>query len=533
MQGFAAFHLTWGFPAFSLEGPFSSQDTDANPTVAIDPRGNAVAAWGRTTGGGASENVWASCYDHSSRRWTASFLISGGGSASHPAVAMDQQGNALILWEEGFPTQILYRTLSAQGAWDPPLGKKPFSVTPSPQAQTFPHIAIDESGQAIAIWLELTKGLSRICSAKKPFAKPWQSLGVLSAEADTEIHRAAPMAMNLKGEALVVWETAKGFIYGAHFGGALWSPPFYIGVGKDPSVALDGGGHGVIVWNQDQVIQSKDFANQMLAASQQGVSVPNFKAQRPTVALDERGHAIAVYERFDASGSLKFVTGATKPFDQAAWSSPIDISVPTPAVMDAAGYPLLSVNAIGDGVAVWKGYNEGKMVIQGAGYSLGTWSFIPTLSAPDGSSKGTKPGASTGYNFDVSVNDRGQVITVWPEGNEGQVNSVPGVGLAVESPPPPQLTQQDIAIGVGTGRQVVHRFPAHADYINILDWVAPAGVSYYKIYRGNLSSLVGTTSSPHYEDHQREPRKAETYLITSVDIHEHESVPLAILVAPK
>lgn len=251
------------------------------------------------------------------------------------------------------------------------------------------------------------------------------------------------------------------------------------------------------------------------------------------MGIDEEGTAIVVFERFDSASLHKFIAGSTWESGSENWSAPVDISAPSPAEVKEAGYPILSINSIGDGVVLWKESAGEKIVIQGAGYSLGTWSFIRTLSSLQDNS-GL---ANIGYDMGVSMNITGNIIAVWPEDPSGQrtphIKSVPGVGLAISGPLPPVADVKSALEGIGKGIQVVHRFPAHADYINILDWTSPGGVAYFKIYRGGLSSLIGTSSTPHYEDHQREPGKKETYLITSVDLHEHESGPMTIIVHPK
>ena len=113
IQGYAAFNLTWGMPAVNLDSNPPIGDTDVNAAVAIDPFGNGVATWGRTTDANVTEDIWAALYNHSTRTWTGALKISGGASAANSQVAMDSFGNAIFIWDEGFPTQIKSRTLSA------------------------------------------------------------------------------------------------------------------------------------------------------------------------------------------------------------------------------------------------------------------------------------------------------------------------------------------------------------------------------------------------------------------------------------
>jgi hypothetical protein len=539
IHGFAAFDLTWGIPAISLDSNPPVGDTDLSPTIAIDAMGNAVATWSRTTGTGAAEDIWADSYHHASRSWTGAVKISGGGSASRSVVGLDGEGNAWIVWEEGFPTQIFSRTLSAAGEWSPPLSQAPAPVCKSLNAQEFPQLVVDQAGNALAIWMEVSGSKTSIRSARRPFGSGWESLGLLSSGTNQALlSPPVPIAINASGDAAAVWQES-GTIYGAQYIRGAWTSPMAIASGTQPAVGIGGMGEVVFVWNQGGVIQSKILSGSHLSEPMT-ISNALFAAERPCVALDDAGNAVAVFERLDAAGIHKFIAAATLLAKGASWSTPIDLSVPSSVEAPAAGYPKLCLNGIGDGVAIWKEFDGSHMTIQGAGYSLGTWSFIRTLSSKRDNSGSPFPS----YDMAVSLNAAGNIMAVWPEDPSGRntqhikaasgapIKAMPGVGIAVEGPLPPVNTPENALIGIGKGLQVRHRFPAHSDLINIIDWISPGGVAGYNVYRGNLSSLIATTQQPHYEDHCRVPGEKTTYLITSVDSNGHESGPMAIIVSP-
>ncbi|MBU6447183.1 MAG: hypothetical protein KGQ49_07280, partial [Verrucomicrobia bacterium] len=117
-----------------------------------------------------------------------------------------------------------------------------------------------------------------------------------------------------------------------------------------------------------------------------------------------------------------------------------------------------------------------------------------------------------------------------PEGQQIKVTA--GVGLANVGPLPPVVARKTILNGIVTGVQIKHKFPAHVDLINVLTWESPGDVDHFNVYRGNLSCLIGMTSTARFEDHQRTPKEKELYLITSVDRHGQESCPMTIVVYP-
>lgn len=539
VQAFAAFNLTWGTPAIGLDSNPPIGDTDSNATIAIDPMGNAVASWSRTTGRAATENVWAAVYNHSLRVWTGAVKISGNGSADNSQVALDEYGNAILVWEEGFPTQICYRILSSDGVWTPDLSMPPELVSKSNNAQTVPQISIDSKGNAVAVWSEYFGRKNHVFSAKKPFTLPWIALGEISSGTrNATLIPTKVLSINRNGDGIAVWQESidtSSQVHAARYIDGKWTAPIAIADEKGksaqtPSAGIDAYGNAVIVWGQDNTILSRTFIKGVLSKTPLLVSNPAYISQRPHVNVDEGGNAVVVFERYNAMH--KFISGASLPKGSSSWKTPVDISAPSPSDAIAAGYPVFAMNSIGDGVVIWKEWTGSNMVIQGAGYSLGTWSFIRTLSSLSGDSGAPTPA----YDIAVTLNEAGNILAIWPEDPNGrgpqQIKTTAGVGLANAGPLPPVADPITVLSGIVTGKQVLHRFPAHADLINILSWTSPGGVAYFKVYRGNLSSLVATTTEPHFEDHQRTPKEKETYLITSVDNYGQESGPMTIVVTP-
>ncbi len=530
-EAFAAFNLTWGTPALSLDANPPIGDTDSNAYIAIDASSNAVATWSRTTGHGASENIWAAVYNHSLRIWTGAVKISGSGSSSNSQTAVDPEGNAFFIWEEGFPTHIYYRILSKEGVWMPDLSMPPIAIHMTKNAQTFPQIAIDGNGNALAIWTEFFGGINHVFSAQKLKDQPWVSLGEISTDQqDALLIPSKALVINDAGNGLAIWQEGLE-IHGARYFERIWQPSFFVAVGSAPSIGIDQENDGVIVWSQNHAIFSKTIRNGYLSDAALPISSPDYAAERPHVRVDAEGNAIVVYERYNSMH--KFITSSHLSKKTYSWSLPIDISAPSPSDAAAAGYPVFAMNLIGDGVAIWKEWTGSNMVIQGAGYSLGTWSSIRTLSSPTGNAGSPIPA----YDISIALNQAGNILAVWPEDplNTGaqQIKTTTGVGLANAGPMPPIVHPASILEGIVTGKQVLHKFPAHSDLINIIAWESPGNVAHFNIYRGSLANLVGMTTTPRYEDHQRLPKQKETYLITAVDSYGQESSPITIVVHPR
>jgi hypothetical protein len=520
LRVFAAFNLTWGVPAVNLDTNPPLGDTDLHAKVAIDREGNGAAVWSRTAGGGAVEEIWASIFNHTARVWSGPHKISVGNS-THPQVAIDPQGDCFFVWEEGFPTQIQIRTLFADGTWD---SSRPLCESPHPQ--TCPQIGFDGRGNLFATWLEFSKDQTWIYASVNGENPVQIGPGIFTSY--------RPLAINDQGDAAIVW-SQNGEIFCSKYENKMWGAPNEIGFGTEEAMALSQKGDIVVVWNQEGKLQARvgNRPSQTIFAS-------DFPAGKPDIGIDAQGQAVIVFERTDAMS--KFIASTLSDATLTTWTKPIDISGPSSLEVSGAGYPLLSLNPIGDGVAIWKEAYEGIAIVQAAGYSIGTWAPAKNLSPLNG-----KPGKlASAYDIGIALNLTGNVLAIWPEDATGygtsQIKATLGAGIAnvAPMPPIPILATETVQsppketlpapCGYASGYQVYHRFAAHGDLINILDWISPGNISYFRVYRGSLRHLIGTTTSTHFEDHQRTSKKKETYLITSVDEHEQESVPITILV---
>ena len=74
--------------------------TAGTPAIASDPRGNGTAAWLQVAPGGGAFQVAASRYT-AGDGWSGVETLATGAVTSQPRVAMDSQGNAVVVWREG------------------------------------------------------------------------------------------------------------------------------------------------------------------------------------------------------------------------------------------------------------------------------------------------------------------------------------------------------------------------------------------------------------------------------------------------
>jgi len=86
------------------------------------------------------------------------------------------------------------------------------------------------------------------------------------------------------------------------------------------------------------------------------------------------------------------------------------------------------------------------------------------------------------------------------------------------------------------GQKRSNRFATQKDLYNLLSWNPPLegeAPVLYRIYRDNLSTLIGTVSANaplRFEDHNRKKGATYTYYITSVNANGNQSVPASITI---
>ena len=226
----------------------------------------------------------------------------------------------------------------------------------------------------------------------------------------------AEVAVDARGNAVAVWaaEQGKGFAVQAasRTPGGAWQAPIAISAttlsAPNPQVAIDAQGNAVAVWTRRTdrdylaIVQS---ASRPLAGRWQkpvDLSAAGHHAVIPHVAVDPRGNAVAVWQRF-RSRFVIAVQAATRP-PAGRWQAPVEVSA---SGEGSSVVPHVAIGANGDAVAVWEDLTTGG--IRGAARPAGgPWQPPAAISAPGAV-------ASTVFHGvpQVAVDARGNAVAVW------------------------------------------------------------------------------------------------------------------------
>jgi hypothetical protein len=187
--------------------PQSQPHEDAiGPKVAVDPTGDAVVVW--KLGGGPSGNAWkvqAAELPAGGATFTAPQDMSAAGEdAEDPAVAIDNAGNAVAIWQR-FDTSGAFIDTASLAAGTSSWNK---SELPAMINSLVPDIAVDPAGNALGVWAGPDSVNSSIYSAFRPAGGAFEAPLPLSTAGQNAVD--PHVVLDQTGDAFAVWERSDG-----------------------------------------------------------------------------------------------------------------------------------------------------------------------------------------------------------------------------------------------------------------------------------------------------------------------------------
>ncbi len=381
------------------------------PQLAVSPDGRAVAV--STVWNGSNVLIQASVREAAGGGWQAPVTLSEAGHESMwPQVAIDEAGEAIAVWEfqEGSSRVIKASVLPAEGGgWQTPV-----TISEPTHESGSPEIVLTPGGEAIAVWSHYTGSHSVIQTSSRPApGESWQAPVTLTS---TSSEAYAPqVAVNGSGEALAVWEFDDGSELvaqaAARPSGGIWGAPATLsGTGHNaqwPRVALNELGEAVASWATEAAGKELIEASSRESASGAwGAPVKLAEAElsflqqpQPRVAIGPQGNAVVVWGISSFSGEL--AQAAVRPKAGESWTAAVDLS----KTGNYAEEPRVSIAQDGEAVAVWSAYNGTYTGVEASRISEGSssWSARQIISESSWSS----------FLPTVAVDPRGDAVAAW------------------------------------------------------------------------------------------------------------------------
>jgi hypothetical protein len=376
--------------------------------VAFDSQGDAIAVW--THSHGSRRTVEGAFRPAGSGTWQASIALSAE-NAERPVVAMDPQDNAIAVWERSTGSGSIIESAvrpTSTGVWQAPV-----PLSREGQTASYPEIAIDPQGNAIAVWVRNYVSESIVEAAVRPAGSGvWQAPIALSAGGQSVGE--PDVAVDAQGNALVVWrqlgvtETIQAAVRPA--GSGVWQAPVALSTPGEnailPKVAVDLQGDAVVVWT------SNNGGNRIVEATRKqgpsgiwqtpvALSSPTEGASEPEVAIDSQGDAVAIWQ--SSAGANEIIDAASMSAGSGVWQSPIPVSISATSLIGE--FPQIAMDPQGDAVAVWDQSNGSDYIVEAAVRSpaSGAWQ-VPTPLSPAGENS---------YLPQVAVDPQGNAVAIW------------------------------------------------------------------------------------------------------------------------
>jgi hypothetical protein len=392
------------------------------PQIAVDGRGTVVAVWLQQDDAGYTRVVTAR--RPAGGAWRSPVTLSGAGrDADEARVAVNERGDAVAVWwtrADGSNDRVESAFRPRSGVWSSP------DILSDPLRHSYrPEVAIDPEGNAVAVWVRYDADDANtewVQSARRPAHGSWSPLATLSEHHALDAH----VALDDDGNALAVWTRYNGTNHTVQSAdrpaGGSWSTPVTLSVpGQNAlwsQVALDGQGNAVAVWirdDGDDLVQTADRPVGGSWSTPVTLSEAGRSAYRPQVAVGAQGDAVVVWRRLlSGISDVDRVVAVDRPAG-GAWSSPVALSSQSLPAFD----PEAAVDRNGNAIVVWEQLDNAPRRVDTAELSAGgAWTHRGFLSE-------SGPSANEPQ---VTFDAQGNAVSAWWSQPTGSAATVRAVG---------------------------------------------------------------------------------------------------------
>jgi Bacterial Ig-like domain len=295
----------------------------SGPRVDANSRGDALAVWQQFNG--TNNDTWASRYVAGSGWGTAVKIDQGAGTTADSQVAIDADGNALAVWAQysGSRSDIWASRFTVRGGWHAP------TLVDSEDAgsATHPKLALDGAGNAVLVWRQSDGSRTHIWASRFEVGRGWQGTTLLQTSlAGTSVE--PDVAVDPAGNATVAWSQYDNSIW------SIWSTRYDAVAGwgtaalietqdnddaHTPRVAADAAGNVTALWSHGSP-GSGIYGNRYIPNRGWGQAVaanPGVTdyCNDPWLVVDSAGHVTAVWAQFRFDGLLGFTSVYSNRFE--------------------------------------------------------------------------------------------------------------------------------------------------------------------------------------------------------------------------
>ena len=307
------------YAAGATWGTAVTVDLDGHEAVAADLAVNAA---------GEAVVVWTDSMPGAILGFVARYLPAGGWQpevllaqlTSYMQVALNASGDAIAVWEES--SAIWAKRYVAGAGWEA-------SAIVAVGSAGYPKVAIDKTGNAMALWMQLNGPYFDLWSKRYVAGSGWQDAALLETTSNTS-HGQPEIGFDPNGDAIATFSQTwpnlgpNSIFMTRQVPGSGWQVPTFLesdefAPGHDQNQAIDASGNIMVVWQHINLARGENdiWANRYVVGT--GWSGPTLIETRDGNALysqvagDPSGNAIAVWTQRegtrDSVWANRFVAG--------------------------------------------------------------------------------------------------------------------------------------------------------------------------------------------------------------------------------
>ncbi|WP_029917469.1 hypothetical protein [Pelobacter seleniigenes] len=413
----SAGHTGWGTPATITDGSGNA----SWPSIVMDSAGNAIVVWRQYDG--SVNSLWSNRYDAATSSWgTAELIEANSANTFSFKLAMDSSGNAMAVW-------LQYDGPTSYSLWANYYDRTALSWGTAVEIEGYnaswsaPKLAMDNDDNALVVWEEYDGfNYSLRVSRYDAATASWGAIEVGGSgvgEVDD-----LKIATDGAGNAIVLWRQIDGL------GNTIWSSRYNAGTlswGSQDKVATDGGpvwdcqlavdeaGNAIAVWVHKETtgdllwVSHFDVTTLSWGGAEEIKSRNNEGVEYPQVAMDDAGNGIVAWRQYTAatdSIKTRYYNAVTS-----SWERVADIKTSSTELTD---FPQIAFNA-GGGIAVWEQSD-------GAVSTLWTNRFN-TATLTWGEAEAITNANDEAYFPQIAMDSNGNAIVVWVH-SDGAVDNI-------------------------------------------------------------------------------------------------------------
>jgi hypothetical protein len=287
----------------------------------------------------------------------------------------------------------------------------------------YPQVAINASGNAIAVWSQFDGTRTNIWSNRYTAGTGWGTAALIETD-DAGDANEPQVAMDADGNALAVWYQSDGTRWNIwsnrYTAGSGWGTAALIETGDagdayEPQVAMDAAGNALAVWYQSDGIRYNIYSNRYTASTGLWGTAALIEtdnvgdAYSPEVAMDAAGNALAVW--YQSDGTRYNIYSNRYTASTGLWGTVALIETDNAA---GAYHPQVAIDAAGNAVVVWRQSDGTRYNIWSNRYTAGSgWGTAALIETGD---------AGDAYYPQVAIDAAGNAVAVWHQSDGTRAN---------------------------------------------------------------------------------------------------------------